>query len=209
MSRPDPDAVYIDTPLGLVTREGVRFNTTEALVRDYAGPVLEKVPLDVLVHRALVWLDLGRTAALCVLLPLVVYTHPLLAVLGTLLVYVGTEVLAPASASRPVAEVVRWLRMPWRIAIPYVAVLSVLGYEGRLLAVGVGLVGFVALRLGAVAALARPLVAPLQTKLYRLPVPDQVLRAFIAQAAIQFGITLPGMEDMEERVRTFWRRGKS
>ncbi|MEO1633186.1 MAG: hypothetical protein AAFU38_20660, partial [Bacteroidota bacterium] len=79
MSRPDPDAVYIDSPLGLVTREGVRFNTTEALVRDYAGPVLEKVPLDVLVRRALVWLDLGRTVALCVLLPLVVYAHPLLA----------------------------------------------------------------------------------------------------------------------------------
>ncbi|MEL7362153.1 MAG: hypothetical protein AAFN13_08780, partial [Bacteroidota bacterium] len=129
MPTPDPDDVYLDTPLGLVTVEGVRFHTTEALVREYAAPVLDKVPLAVLVRRALDWLDLGRTVALCVLLPLVVYTHPLVAAVMTLLVYVGTEVLAPASPSRPVAEAVRWLRSPWVTAIPYVVVLSVLGQD--------------------------------------------------------------------------------
>ncbi|MEM6782743.1 MAG: hypothetical protein AAF624_03305 [Bacteroidota bacterium] len=207
MPRTNPDDVYLDTPRGLVTVEGVHFHTTEALVRAYAAPVLDREPLAVLVQRALVWLDLGRTVALCVLLPLVVVTHPLVAVLGTLVVFVGTEVLAPATPSRPVAEVVRWLRMPWLIAIPYVVVLSMLGHEGRLAAVCVGLFGFVALRLGVVAILMRPLVRPLQARLYALPVPDQVLRGFIAQTAIRFGITLPGMEGMEEQVRTFWRRG--
>ncbi|MEM9998121.1 MAG: hypothetical protein AAF809_10515 [Bacteroidota bacterium] len=208
MPRSRPDDLYLDTPLGIVTTEGVRFQTTEALLRDYAGPVLDRVPLPVHIRRALVWLDLGRTVALCVLLPLLVYTHPLVAVAVTLLVYVGTEVLAPASPSVPMADVVRWIRMPWLIGLPYVFVLSMLGYQEQLIAVLVGLLGFVALRLGAVAALARPAVRALQQRLYSLPVPDQVLRGFITRTAIKYGIPLANTADMEEQVQAFWRRKK-
>lgn len=71
-----------------------------------------------------------------------------------------------------------------------------------------GVAGFVALRLGAVAAVLRPVLDAIWSTLYPLPVADQTLRSILVRQALRRGVALPGMAEIEDRVRAFWHKEK-
>ena len=61
-SRPARQApAYVDTPAGLLSADGTHYRTTEPLLREYAGPVVEAVGLGTLLQRAGVWLRSPQT----------------------------------------------------------------------------------------------------------------------------------------------------
>ena len=63
-SRPTREVpAYIDTPAGIISADGTRYHTTEPLLRDYAGSVLDAVGLATLVRQAGVWLRTPQTLA--------------------------------------------------------------------------------------------------------------------------------------------------
>lgn len=190
---------YLDTPAGIVTATGVRFSTTRALLEEFAGGVLDRVPLDVLVSRAEVWLRSGQTVALWLLPVLLLVLPPVWAAVLTLGTYLAWEVFSPVMANRHLAGVFRIAERPIVQAVLYVAVLSVFGIRGELGAVGVGLAGFMALRWQLVALLVRPVTRIAHRRLYSLPAPDQILRAFVLQAAIQHGVALPQIDELRSR----------
>lgn len=198
---------YLDTPRGLVTSQGTHFRTTEALLEDFAGPVFARVPLADLVRRAEVWLRSAATLALWgtpfLLLTLPAWAAALLA----LVVYMSWSLVAPAVPVPALGPVLAVLEKPLVQAVLYVVVLTLLGWDGRIASVAVGLTGFVGFRLGALQALLRPLLAPTLARLYPLPVPDQVLRALIVRAALHHQVALPELERLEEQARAAWQRG--
>lgn len=196
----DPDLI-LDTPHGIVSPEGVHFRTTRALLEDFAGPVLAVVPLATLVGRAEVWLRGGPTVALWLLAPLLVVLPPWWAGAGALAAYVLWEVAGPLWVSRRFVAVLRVLERPLVQAALYVAVLSALGVRGQVVAVGVGLLGFVLMRWGVLPWLLRPVVRTLRRPLTTLPPPDQVLRAFVLRAALRHGIALPELERLKRELR--------
>lgn len=200
--RPRPESEpFLDFPGGIVTATGVRFHTTRALLEQFAGPVLEKVPLAVLIERAEVWLRSGQTLALWTLAPLLFLLPPAGAALIALTVYLGWETLGPALVGRRLVAVFRVLEKPLVQVALYVVVLSTLANQGQMGAVAVGLGGFVLVRWRVLALLTRPVLALLRRPLYTLPVPDQVLRAFVLHAALQHGIALPQLERLKEELR--------
>ncbi len=192
---------FLDTPGGIITASGVRFHTTRALLEEYAGPVLEVVPLATLVARTEVWLRSGQTLALWTLAGLLLVVPPVGAVLAALTVYLGWETVGPSFVSRRLVAVFRVLDGPLVQAALYVAVLSWLGVEGRLSAVGAGLAGFVLVRWRLLPLALRSALRILRRPLYTLPVPDQVLRAFVLRAALRHGITLPQLERLKQELR--------
>ena len=103
--------------------------------------------------------------------------------------------------SEAAAGVVRLLDVVFAQGFYYVFMLSLLASRGEMAALGVGLGGFVLLRWGVLARLSHPLVGRIWRSLYALPVPDQVLRAFIIRAALKHGLSLPQLDRLEEQMR--------
>ncbi len=197
----DEHPPFLDTPGGIITASGVHFRTTRALLEAYAGPVLEAVPLATLVERAEVWLRSGQTLALWALALLLLAAPPVGAAFAALTVYLGWETLSPSVVSRHLVAVLRVIEKPLVQAVLYVAVLSWLGTQGRLGAVGAGLIGFVLVRWRVLPLLLRSALRLLRRPLYTLPVPDQVLRAFVLRAALRHGIKLPQLERLKRELR--------
>ena len=197
----DPDLI-LDTPHGIVSPEGVHFRTTRALLEDFAGPVLDVVPLATLIGRAEAWLRGGPAVALWLLAPLLLVLPPWWAGVAALGAYVVWEVAGPLWVSRRLVAVLRVLERPLVQAALYVAVLSALGVRGQVVAVGVGLLGFVLMRWGVLPWLLRPVVRALRRPITTLPAPDQVLRAFVLRAALRHGIALPELERLKRDLRS-------
>lgn len=213
MSRPGPrparDApFYVDTPAGLLAADGTHYRTTEPLLREYAGGVVEAVGVGPLLRRAGVWLRSPQTVAV-LFLPALLVVMPWWAAAGVaLLLYALWAAAAPGFVAPGLIGALRVLEHPVAQGLLYVGALSAFAAAGRYDAVWTGVGGFVAFRLGAVAAALRPVVGPMQAALYPLPAADQTLRGLIVREALRRGVTLSGMDAIEDRVREFWRRGK-
>lgn len=201
MRTTDDHPAFLDTPGGLITASGVHFHTTRALLEQYAGPVLEVVGLDTLVDRAEVWLRSGPTLALWSLALLLIVLPPVGAALCALTIYLGWETLGPSFVSRRAVAALRVLEKPLVQGVLYVAVLSTLGAQGQVGAVGMGLAGFVLMRWRVIPLALRPLLRVLRRPLYTLPVADQVLRAFVLRAALEHDIALPQLERLKRDLR--------
>lgn len=197
MSTNSDAPLFLDTPGGLITASGVHFHTTQAMLERYAGPVLDVVPLATLVERAEVWLRSGTALALWALALFLLVLAPLGAALCALTVYLGWETLSPSLVSQRLVAAFRVLEKVFVQAALYMAVLSTLGAQGQVGSVGVGLAGFVLMRWRVIPWLLRPVLDLLRRPLYTLPVPDQVLRAFVLRAALRHGIALPQLERLK------------
>ncbi|CAN5576245.1 hypothetical protein BH23BAC4_BH23BAC4_08860 [soil metagenome] len=199
---------FVEGPGGIVTAGGVRFKTTVGMLRKFAAPVLDRVGLDVLLKRAEVWLDSGRTIALWLLPVLLLVLPPLAAAILVLAVYLVWEILSPSFPSVILVGLLTPLQHPAAQGIYYALLLTWLYLGGDVAASIVGVVLFVLFRLEVVARVARPVLRKSHQNLYTLEVPDQVLRALILRAAMHHGINMAQLSDIESDVRTWWSRGR-
>jgi hypothetical protein len=106
--------------------------------------------------------------------------------------------------SEVAARVADWLDIAVVQGLFYVFVLSALAAQGRYTALAVGLVGFVLLRWGLIERALQPLVQPLVDALYALPLPDQILRAFIVRMALNRRLSLPQLDAMQQDILDTW-----
>ncbi|WP_412070179.1 hypothetical protein [Rubrivirga sp. IMCC43871] len=199
---------YVDTRAGLLAADGTRYRTTEPLLRDYAGPVVEAVGLGTLLARAGVWLRSPVTLA-ALALPVLLALLPWWTAAGlTMVLFALWAAAAPGIVAPGLIGTLRVLEHPVVQGLLYVVVLSAFANAGQFAAVWTGVAGFIALRLGLVSILLGPIVDPIQQMWYPLPPADQTLRSLIVREALRRGVNLAGMEAIEDRVRAFWRRGK-
>ena len=206
-SRPTREVpAYIDTPAGILSAGGMRYSTTLALPDDYAAPVFKLVPLE----KHLVWAEAWQVsppavAGLVLLTLLIVSSWPI-ALAAAILTYGAWTVAAPGMATPRGASALRWLGHPVVQGLLFIGGLSALAASGRMAETWTGMAGFVALRLGGVQALLKPVLAPVLDRLYALPIPDQTLRSVILRVAVKRGVQLDGMAEIESEVRSFWNR---
>ncbi len=194
------ETTYVDTPEGIFTASGVWFRTREAMLREYAGMVFDREPLERLLHYAEVWLRSPQTLALWVLPFFLLFLSPLQSALATLVIYVGWQSLGPSFVSRVLLPVFRLLDKVLLQAVYYVFILSIIAAQEQFVALAVGLGGFIVLRWGLVRLAVKPLVAWIWSTLYRMPVPDHVLRAMIVRMALKYRITLDEFDRIEREI---------
>lgn len=191
---------YIDTPYGLLTEGGRWYHVTEQEVEEYAGSVLDHVPLEQLLRWADTWIDSARTA--------VVWALPLLlwgvsvewAVGGALTLFVAWALLSPALPSLLAVRAVSVLDHVLAQALYYVTTMSALAAAEMYGALGVGLLGFVLLRWGVLGWAFGYVVRPLRRSIYPLPVSDQVLRGLIVRVALKHRLSLPQVDDITKDI---------
>lgn len=206
MARRDAPAPppYVALPGGLVTADGTLFRTSEAALQDYAGAVLEREPLPLLIAQAETWLRSPQTLALWLLPFLLVTGPPWTAALVTLAAYIGWTLAAPGLVTRPLLRGFGWLEQVAGQALLYIGILSWLGQNGHYAALATGLAGFVLLRWGVIGWLLRPL-QPFIDRRYPLRRPDQVLRAIIIRAALKHRLPLPEVDAIAAQMLERWR----
>ncbi len=201
----DADVSYIDTPYGIFTAAGVWFHTTEEALRKYAAPVLNQVSLSALIEWAEVWIRSPQLMTLWGLPVLLLVMPPGVAIGVALVVYAATALLSPAAVHPLAARVLSASDVVAVQGIFYVFMLSILAAQEQLMAVVVGLVGFILLRWRLIEKALNPVIQPLLERWYPLPVADQILRAFIIRTAVQHQLDLPQVEAIENEILDNWR----
>ena len=199
---------YVDTPQGIFTASGVWFRTRVAWLDAYAGAVLEREPLARLLADAALWLRTPQVLTLWFLPLFLWFFAPLQAALGAIVLYLGVATLGPSFVSRRLLGLLRVLDVVLLQAFYYVFMLSVLAAQERLVAVWVGLGGFIVLRWGLLEMATKPLARLVTRSLYALPVPDHVLRALILRAALRYDVALPEIAQIEREVLATIHRKK-
>ena len=187
---------YIDTPYGLLTEGGRWYHVREKDVEEYAGTVLDRVPLEQLLRWADTWVDSARTVTVWAL-PLILWGLPVAwAVGGALTLFVAWALLSPALPSLLAVRAVSALDHVLAQALYYVVAMSAVAAAEMYGALGAGLVGFVLLRWGVLEWAIGYVVRPLRRALYPLPVADQVLRGLIVRVALKHRLSLPQVDDI-------------
>lgn len=201
----DADVSYIDTPYGIFTAAGVWFHTTEKALREYAAPVLNQVSLDTLIEWSEVWIRSPQLVTLWLLPALLLVMSPALAIAAGLAVYAALALLSPAVVYPFAARVLSGSDIVAVQGIFYVFMLSILAAQEQLMAVVVGLVGFILLRWRLVEKALNPVLQPVLARLYPLPIADQILRAFIIRTAVRHKLDLPQVDAIENEILDNWR----
>jgi hypothetical protein len=202
------DSVFVETPQGIFTASGVWFATTRDALETYASEVLAYEPIEQLIERAGVWLRSPETLAVW-LLPLIMLSiPPWPAALSVITGYIAWKTLGPSAVSRAVERVFSIMDRVWLQGAYYVGILSYFAAINQFALVWTGLVGFIVIRWGLLSRIVQPLVLLMQGSLYDMPVPDQVLRAFIIRAAMAHRVSLPQLDRMERQISDTFRRRK-
>jgi len=202
----DQGTDFVELPNGIFTAEGVWFHTSKSLLEEFAPGVLEVRPLRALLSDATIWLNLPVTATAWLLPMYLLVNEPAFAGLAALITWIFLSVLAPFVVFPSLVRVVRLLSYPIGQGLFYVIMLSYFAAGNEFGAVGTGIAGFVLLRWGLVDRLLLPLVRRLPTPGPDLPRSDQVLRNLVVRNAMRFGVDVPEINRMEQRILEIWNR---
>lgn len=191
---------FVDTPKGIFTDSGIWFQTREAWLREYAGAVFDREPVEYFLLQAQIWLRSSQTMTLWLFPAFLFVIPPAQASFAALVVYVGWRSLCPSFVSRTLLPVFRMLDLVALQAIYYIVVMSLAARNEQYVVLAVGLGGFVLLRWGIIRVVTGPVVRRVWSTLYRMPVPDHVLRAFIVRAALAHRIKIPDFAPIEAEI---------
>ena len=191
---------YHDTPQGILTESGIWYGTTVNLLNEYAAEVFEREPIEAHLARADTWIRSPHTLSAWLLALGLIYYDPWQIAVVVLGFFLGWQILAAALVNRGVSTLLRILDAVLMQAILYAGTMSILAMTGRYQAVAVGLIGFICFRWGILSYLMRPLIIRCWKAMYRLPVPDHILRAFIVRSALRHGINLADFADIEQEI---------
>ena len=191
---------YYNTPQGILTESGIWYRTTVDLLNEYAGELFEREPLELHLARSDTWIRSPHTLSLWLLAPGILYYHPWQLVVAIPLFFLVWQIVAPALVSRTAVSLLSVLDAVILQAVLYAGVMSVLALSGQYESLAVGLIGFICLRWGILTYLTRPIVVRCWKTMYKLPVPDHILRAFMVRSALRNGINLAGFEEIEQNV---------
>ncbi len=198
------EVAYVTTDQGIFTESGTWFSATEQSVERYAGGVLKVRPLKRLLADVDIWLRGPTILGSWSLIILLVVLPPVAALGAAITMYAGWSIIGPSFVSRWVSKVLRVADNVLVQALLYFVLLSLIARAGAMTALWIGIGGFIAFRWGLIQRAIDPLLKPIHRSLYKLPVPDQVLRAFIVRAALKHRIDIPQINEIERGIRDKW-----
>lgn len=201
-------AEYVELPTGLFTAGGLWFHTTEASLREFAGPVIDRVGIEALLSQSGIWYRSADPATAFFFLVMLVLVPPLQAASLAVIFYLIWDALLSQFVFPSVIRFTGRLSSPFIQGLAYLVVLSRLGTLGHPYAVLAGLVGFVLIRWGVIRSIAGRISRRFGGSKNAIPRTDRILRSLIIQYALSLGITLPSTESYERRVLEIWNRGK-
>lgn len=196
---------FVDTPRGIFAANGLWFRTTLESLREFAGEVLEKEPVEMLIEKSAVIYRSARSVGLWALIVSLVAAPPWIAIIVSLLTYVSWSFVRKSVGGHGIFQVLKILENVGVQLVVFAAALIWLAMWPDIAKVVVGLLGFILYRWNIVDMLLKPLVE----RSDKIPsVPDQILKAVIVQSAIKHRISLDYLKKMEESMQRAMRFNK-
>lgn len=196
----------MELPAGIFAAGGIHFHTSEQLLCEFAGDVIERKGLEILLREAVAWTRSSEGVGASALIAMLLFLDPVVALALSLLIYVFWYIYTPLLISPGLSRLISALSSSPVQGVFFIIGLSWLGQQGNLAAVGTGLTGFVLYRWEIIARLINMVFKPRRQIV--LPRQDRILRALLIRHAVSLGITLPILESFEDRIREIWLRGK-
>ena len=191
---------WVELPEGILTADGVWYHTREEDLRKFAPEVIEHYGISVLLGRSDSWIKLPITATLLVLILFLLVVSPWLAAFYALAVFLLLSLLSPFVVFFGLIPTVSRLNHPIAQGLGYIAVLSFLAADTQMVALAVGLIGFVVLRLQFVTRLISPLSTRFHKAMSPLSAPDLILRNVLIRASLKHGFDAGELSKMQERM---------
>lgn len=202
----DQKSTFIDTPKGIFTASGRWFRTTEEALADYAGPLVDREPIPRLLENAELWLRSPGTIILWTTPFLLWYLGPIQTTLINIFLFVLFALWGPVLASHLVLPLLRLLEHVLVQALLYVISMSYFAMQGHFDLLAYGLVLFILVRWGLIEKAFDVVLDPLRARLYKVPYPDQVLKAVVIRAAMSHRVPLPELDRIEAFILKQLRR---
>lgn len=193
-------ASWVELPVGLFTAEGIWFHTSEEDLRSFAPEVIERYGLGTLLQNAASWLALPISLSVLSLGLLLLTASPLVAAISSIVIYFLLSVVSPSTVLIGVFPVLRLLNHAIFQGLFYVLILSFLAAQGQMIALAVGLMGFILFRWQVVSRLLSSLLQTISSRMSPLEAPDLILRNIMLRSALKHGNNVGELDAMQQRM---------
>lgn len=200
--------LFLETPLGIVTRTGDWFHTNSEQIEQFVPGLLGKRPLETLVDEAVAWVRSADSLSLTLLLVMLLFIHPLLAAAISLAVHFFWYRTKSAFVTIYLGKVLKFMNSDGYLLITALVIISAVGMAGQYLAAGVGLAFFFLMKLGLLKRLWDKLDTTASSD---LPLNDRVFKMLLIKYAMHYNIAPEQIKSMEERfmeMATSRKKGK-
>ncbi len=196
----DKKASWVELPGGIFTADGLWFHTSEEDLNAFAPDVIERYGLGSLLRKAADWNALPVTVSVLSLGLFLLVSAPWQAAAGAVTVLFFLSVVSPYTVLFGLIPVVKRLNHPIFQGLLFVMILSFLAADNQMIALTVGLLGFILIRWQIVTRLLSPLIHALRQRLSPLEAPDLILRNVLLRAALKHGDDIGELPGMQQRM---------
>jgi hypothetical protein len=190
--------LFLETPMGIVTRTGDWFHTTTEQIEQYVPGLLAKRSLESLVEEGIAWVRSADSLALSLLLILILFIHPLLAASIAFAIHFFWYRSKSAFVTIYMGKVLKFINSDGYQLILALVIISAVGMNGQYLAAGVGLVFFFLMKLGLLKKLWDKLDEGTQKE---LSLNDRVFKMLLIKYAMHYNMAHKHVQKMEERFK--------
>jgi len=193
-------ASWVELPGGIFTSDGLWFHTSEEDLLSFAPDVIHRYGLESLLRKAADWNALPVTMSVLSLGLLLLVSAPWQAATAAVLILFFLSVVSPSSVLLGLIPIMKKLNHPIIQGLLFVLILSFLAANSQMVALTVGLVGFVFLRWQIVGRVLSPVIQALRLRLSPLDAPDLILRNILLRAALKHGDEIGELAAMQRRM---------
>jgi hypothetical protein len=190
--------LFIETELGIVTRNRDWFHITSSHIEQYAPGLLKAVTLETLIRDAEAWIRSTDSLSLLLLLGLLFFVNPWVAVAVALAFHWVWYNYKSGFVTRGVGKLLAFINSDGFIMITAFVALSLLGVSGQTVAAAVGIIFFFLMKLGVLKMGWNALAKDYKDT---ITLNDRVLKMVIIKYAVHEDVAPSEVQDMEQRIK--------
>ncbi|HKK46163.1 MAG TPA: hypothetical protein VJ964_11625 [Balneolaceae bacterium] len=188
--------LYLETQMGIITRYGDWFHTTAKHIEVFVPGLLDKRSLDQLVEEANAWVRSADSLANTLLLVLLLFIHPVLAVAVAVAFHFFWYRTKSAFVTIFLGKVLKFLNTDGYLLVTSLIVLSLIGMGGHYLAAGIGLLFFFIMKLGLLKRLWDKIDEGVEKE---LSLNDRVFKMILVKYGIHYDLAPAEVQKMESK----------
>lgn len=189
--------LFLETPLGIVTRTGDWFHITSDQIENFVPGLLDKRSLDQLVEEAVAWVRSADSLALTILLVLLLFIHPVLAAVIAITFHFFWYRSKSAFVTIYLGKILKLLNSDGYLLMTSLVIISAVGMNGQYIAAGIGLVFFFLMKLGLLKQLWDKIDKNNVTK--KLSLNDRVFKMILVKYGLYYNIPPTEVQQMEDQ----------
>lgn len=191
----DRQDLYLETQMGIITRYGDWFHTTEKHIERFVPGLLDKRSLDQLVEEANAWVRSADSLSMTILLILLLFIHPVLAAAIAVAFHFFWYRFKSGFVTIFLGKVLKMLNTDGYLLVSSLVIISLLGMSGQYVAAVLGLVFFFVMKLGLLKRLWDKIDEGVEKE---LTLNDRVFKMILVKYGMYYDLAPTEVQQMED-----------